>query len=42
MMFDRSVNSAKLSGEALKDRQTGAGSSGVIANIFPPTLNNKS
>ena len=41
-MFGRSVNSAKFSGDALNDKQTGAGSSGVTANIFPPTLNTRS
>src|SRR5882757_6755545 len=41
-MLGRSVSSAKLSGEALNERQTEAGSSGVTANILPPTLNNKS
>src|SRR5205814_4774570 len=38
----RSVSCAKLSGSALNERHTGAGSSGVAANIFPPTLNSKS
>ncbi len=42
MMLERSVSSAKFSGEALKERQTEAGSNGVTANIFPPTLNTRS
>src|SRR5207245_11626211 len=42
IMFCRSVNSAELSGEALNERHTGAGSSGVTANIFPLTLNTRS
>jgi len=42
MMLGRSVSSAKFSGEALNERHTGAGSSGVTANIFPPTLKSRS
>src|SRR5947207_876973 len=42
MTLGRSVSSAKCSGDALNERHTGAGSSGVAANIFPPTLNSKS
>src|SRR6266566_6106118 len=42
MMLGLSVSSAKCSGDALNERHTGAGSSGVTANIFPPTLNSKS
>jgi len=42
MTWGRSVSSAKFSGDALKERHTGAGSSGVTANIFPPTLNSRS
>src|SRR5712692_1660107 len=42
MMSGRSVSSAKFSGDVLNERNTGAGSSGVTANIFPPTLNSRS
>src|ERR1700719_4343754 len=42
MMFGRSVNSAKFSGEHLKERQTGATSSTVWANILLATLKVKS
>src|SRR6266699_695456 len=42
MTLGRSVSSAKCSGEALNERHTGAGSSGVATNIFPPTLNSRS
>src|ERR1039457_2122882 len=42
MIPGRSVNSAKSSGEHLKESRTGAGSSGITANILPPTLNTKS
>src|SRR5207302_4343201 len=42
MTLGRSVTSAKCSGDALNERHTGAGSSGVAANIFPPTLNSRS
>src|SRR5467141_47390 len=42
MTLGRSVSSAKCSGDALNERHTGAGSSGVAANIFPPTLKSRS
>src|SRR6516164_9950230 len=42
MMPGRSVSSAKFSGVTLKERQTGAGISGVTANIFPPILKTRS
>src|SRR5229473_1507463 len=42
MMFGRSVSSTKFSGDDLKDSQIEAGSRGVAANIFPPTLNSRS
>src|ERR1017187_10350337 len=42
MIPGRSVKSAKSSGEHLKESRTGAGSSGITANILPPTLKTKS
>src|ERR1035438_6277324 len=42
MMPGRSVRSAKCSGVTLNESQTGAGSSGVTANILPLTLNRRS
>jgi len=42
MIPGRSVSSAKFSGVTLRESQTQAGSSGVMANILPATLKRRS